>query len=496
MKKILMRMGKDPFEVVSAEKTLKKNLLGTNIGNALFQVASHKLLTTKDSEVIPYKFTPSLKDVEWANENFDMFVIPLANAFRISFKKSLDKHTEFIKKLNIPVLVLGVGVQAEIECNDFSHLEVIKESVKNFCDAVLEKSKSIGVRGACTKKYLLSLGYKEEQIDIIGCPSMFWHGDEIFIHKKSKYIYNSSKISFNLSPYAKYSKNILLKVIKFFDDVVYIPQNNSDLEQILYRNFSQEREIDRLLYKYFYSKNKVIFFNEPKTWIDFLKTRDFSIGTRIHGTIASIIAGTPAHIFVHDSRTKELAEYFEIPFTPISEIENINLYKLYEDYDYSNIIKNHKTRFEKVEKFLKKHNINHIFEEQNIDVLKKYENKYFNLDFKSNKLDYSADVFEKINNLENIIRKNETQTKKELNEKFEKINENIEKNNKNINNLENIIRENETQTKKELNEKFEKINENIEKNDKNINNLKNEIKNDLIILYVLILITIVIIKVL
>jgi len=96
--KILMRGGKDPFKVATAEETLDKNILGTNIGNAMFQVASHKLLTTKNSEVVMYKFTPSLKDIEWVNEEFDYFVIPLANAFRPSFKKNLDKHTEFIKK--------------------------------------------------------------------------------------------------------------------------------------------------------------------------------------------------------------------------------------------------------------------------------------------------------------------------------------------------------------------------------------------------------------
>ena len=36
---ILMRGGKDPFKVATAEETLDKNLLGTNIGNAMFQVA-------------------------------------------------------------------------------------------------------------------------------------------------------------------------------------------------------------------------------------------------------------------------------------------------------------------------------------------------------------------------------------------------------------------------------------------------------------------------
>lgn len=386
MKKILMRMGKDPFKALSAEETLKTNALGTNIGNSLFQVASHKLLTSKSTEVIAYKFTPSMKDVDWVNKNFDCFVIPLANAFRVSFKKHLDKHTEFINKLTIPVVILGVGVQANLNCSDFSHLITIEKSVKNFCNAVLKKSSSIGVRGECTKKYLLSLGYKESQIDIIGCPSMFWHGNQIYTYKKVSNIYKDSKISFNLSPYAEYSDILLKKVVENFNNLTYIPQNNTDLEQLMYSGYIKNapKKIDKLINEHFYKENKIVFFVEPKKWLDFLSTCEFAIGTRIHGTIANLIAGTPAHIFVHDSRTKELAEYFEIPFSDINDIKNINIKDIYVNSDYSGIVLNHKKRFDTIISFLEKHNLENIFKEENKEILEDYENKYISTNFKQN----------------------------------------------------------------------------------------------------------------
>jgi len=392
MKKILMRMGKSPFDVKTPEETLEKNLLGTNIGNALFQVASHKLLTTNNSKVYPYKFTPSIKDIEWANNNFDVFVIPLANAFRLSFKGALDKHTEFIKKLNIPVVILGVGVQAQLNCDNFSHLEPIKKNVKNFCDAVLKKSPSIGVRGECTKKYLLSLGYNDSEIDIIGCPSMFWYGKDIFANKKLPRLYKNSKISFNLSPYAKKSEVLLDKTINAYNNVIYIPQNNTDLEQLLYGPKKATKTVDKLILNHFYKKNKIMFFIEPKKWLDYLKTRDFSIGTRIHGTIASIIAGTPAHLFVHDSRTKELADYFEIPYSSIDNIENIEISQLYESSDYTGLIQNHEKRFQTMLKFLEKHNLEHIFEEKYKGTLIDYEEKYYTTAFAPNvkPIDYTS----------------------------------------------------------------------------------------------------------
>jgi polysaccharide pyruvyl transferase WcaK-like protein len=38
-----------------------------------------------------------------------------------------------------------------------------------------------------------------------------------------------------------------------------------------------------------------------------------SIGSRFHGNIAAILAGTPALILAHDMRTKELCELFSLP---------------------------------------------------------------------------------------------------------------------------------------------------------------------------------------
>jgi len=376
--KILMRGGKDPFKVATAEETLDKNILGTNIGNAMFQVASHKLLITKNSEVVMYKFTPSLKDIEWVNKEFDYFVIPLANAFRPSFKKNLDKHTEFIKKLKIPVVILGVGVQANLDCNDFSHLKGIKESVIAFCDAVLQKSPSIGVRGECTYKYLMSLGYAKEQIKIIGCPSMFWHGKNIYVNKKIPQLYKNSKIAFNLSPYASGSEKLLQKVESFSNNITYIPQNNDDLRELLYGIPRGTTGTDKLITNLFYKKNKALFFIEPRIWIEFLQTCNFAIGTRIHGTIANLIAGTPAHIIVHDSRTRELAEYFDIPYTLITEVDDIDIKTLYEKSSYTNMINNHHKRFDNMLSFLNEHSLDNIFSDGNELVLKDYNNLYHN----------------------------------------------------------------------------------------------------------------------
>ena len=55
-------------------------------------------------------------------------------------------------------------------------------------------------------------------------------------------------------------------------------------------------------------------FGRPWPWLRRTSAQlDFVFGTRIHGNVAAILAGTPAFVLAHDTRTLELASYFEHP---------------------------------------------------------------------------------------------------------------------------------------------------------------------------------------
>lgn len=115
MAKILMRAGKSPFEPISAIETIQRNLIGNNSGNLLFAQSVFKCLSRPDHhiDVNYYKVDPNSAD--YINENYDVFVLPLANAFRPSFQKQLDGLTILIRKLKIPVVVIGVGAQTDLD---------------------------------------------------------------------------------------------------------------------------------------------------------------------------------------------------------------------------------------------------------------------------------------------------------------------------------------------------------------------------------------------
>ncbi|WP_299946197.1 polysaccharide pyruvyl transferase family protein [uncultured Microbulbifer sp.] len=175
MKKVLMRAGKNPFTTIGYEDVLQKNILGTNSGNLIFAHAAHKTMRTDKVHITHAGYTANLLKADEINEKYDYFVLPFANAFRKSFEGNLKNYTKLIKKLKIPVIVVGVGAQTDLNYN-MESMSSIDESVKEFVRVVLDRSTSIGVRGELTAAYLNKLGFKD--VDVIGCPSLFLHGQD------------------------------------------------------------------------------------------------------------------------------------------------------------------------------------------------------------------------------------------------------------------------------------------------------------------------------
>ena len=377
MRKILLRGGKDPFTPVSAIDTLEKNILGTNSGNLIFSLAAHKTLSTPTQNITMGGYTSKNWDAQQINAEYDYLVLPFANAFRLSWKKTLANYIEVLKNVNIPIIILGVGVQASLNYN-FKQLKPINGLVKNFMDLVLQNSPSVGVRGECTAEYLKYLGYDSESIDIIGCPSMFYYGAHLPL-KKTSPIHKKSAIAFNASPYVTDIDKIALHNYEYYKKFFYITQNNRDLNALIYKSFPKTKKSSQLydINSPIFTNNKMGQFIDPQPWFKFLAKQDFAFGTRIHGNIAALLAGTPCHVLAHDSRTLELAKYFEIPYSLYPKVpKDILAEELAAQSDYTQLLKNHPLRFETYQQFLAKHNLDSIF---NYNYLsKKYDNAYFN----------------------------------------------------------------------------------------------------------------------
>src|SRR5699024_554355 len=111
----LMRLGKTPFDVVDPFLTLDRNLLGTNSGNLIYGAVAHKLFSTKDTEVDANYYRINAGMAAAVNDEYDGFILPLANAFRPEFEGQLLRTTQFLERLTIPFVMLSGGAQLPLD---------------------------------------------------------------------------------------------------------------------------------------------------------------------------------------------------------------------------------------------------------------------------------------------------------------------------------------------------------------------------------------------
>jgi len=317
------------------------------------------------------------KNADEINEEFDAFVIPLANAFRPSFLRQLNALTDLIRKLRIPCIVVGVGAQHSLDGKATN--PIVDDAVKKFAYAVLDKSHSIGVRGDHTREYLHRLGFSD--VVAIGCPSIYFNDGQI--HIRHKPVTESSKIAVNLTKGMPDSVWNLFRRTWNNLDCTYVAQDITDFEYIYWgkpitagvkKGDAFPAKINHPLY----ANDRIRIYTHLKPWLESLSKFDFSFGTRIHGNIAALLAGTPSVVIAHDSRTLEMSQFYEIPFVRTDEInEHTSAISLYENADFSKLTNAISGKFDQYLKFLENNGLRHIYHDSN--AVSEFNRKFFSL---------------------------------------------------------------------------------------------------------------------
>ena len=325
---VLVRAGKMPFLSASPIETLQKNLTLSNTGNLLFQHAFIRSIYRPELKIFPIQDGPyTAQDIEKINANFDAVYLTFANAFRNSFRGALKNWAAVIRKIKIPVVIVGVGAQCGSD-NALLELAEINADVRELCSAVLDKSESIGVRGAFTANYLNDLGVKN--VDIIGCPSMFYFGGTL--PEPAPLDFSAiSRIAFHFSPQSPDNfgkkhpdaEKQLQAMLQFMlhkenTSCTYIAQDTQELQQRIWGI----KGVTLAQYAPMLANVEAMYPLDPDVWIKDLQNFDVALGTRIHGSIAAVLAGIPSFILCHDSRTAELANWFGLPRIQKAQIES------------------------------------------------------------------------------------------------------------------------------------------------------------------------------
>lgn len=370
MKKILVRGHMSPFDNLDAATVLHNDLLGTNAGNQIFLNSVIRTLMTEDTQIDTFNTERDLNEenLEWINSEYDCMVLPFANAFRPTYQRDLEKITQFVKKLKIPCVVVGIGTSAGLKGGIKSSYP-FDDAVKGFVKAILDKSAVIGTRGQVTSDYLTRLGFKEgSEHRVIGCPSMFYYGEDLPRIEKVE-LTPDSKVSINWKMDIPKEIHWFMRAnYPSFKNLCYVPQVTDEIRLMYYGiPFPEGKYViprqypGRADHPWYCAGSGRAFINLP-SWIEYMKERDFSFGTRIHGNIAALMAGTPAYIIVPDYRISELAKYHEIPHIEYKALqEGDTIFSLYEKADYTGFNNGHRARFRNYVDFLEENGLDHVF---------------------------------------------------------------------------------------------------------------------------------------
>ncbi|MFK0093298.1 polysaccharide pyruvyl transferase family protein [Pseudomonas sp. NPDC090592] len=298
-----------------------------NIGDIVYAHAGAMLTAGRNFEIWNFRMT-----AEEVNEKYSrvVFFIPCRIAPPPYDRDGYPYEyvTRFIEKLKIPFFSLGESIQAtDFDYTSDFHRSLSAEVVR-YLEVVADRSPVVGTRGYYSAEVLNNLGVKNAIP--LGCPSLYLNGPSL----------RPSLLDVPIKPekvavcYSNYQGNLHSRIDDFLrladkNNYYYVEQVFGLLAQVLYypgklkggdiyaarRFYKDLAPVVELL-----KKKRVRYFTNYTLWKDFLGTMDFVFGARMHGLTPAVHAGKPAMFIAHDSRVREMCEFFSLPFVAEHEL--------------------------------------------------------------------------------------------------------------------------------------------------------------------------------
>jgi hypothetical protein len=245
----------------------------------------------------------------------------------------------WIEALDLPVLVIGVGAQAERE-----RAIVLPTENRRVWQAIADRAPSIGVRGAFSAETLHRNGI--HNIEIVGCPSLFRGLDR---NLKLRHAPDGPRrVTFSLrrevgSTYAldpaafqATQKRIIAKLALVSD--LYLSCHGEPEEKAFF--FRAPRHMDRaradLVAQGWFDEvtgrvlqdlyeRRLFYVGAPGDYDVYAPQFDAALGYRVHAVLPAVAVGVPGVLFSYDTRSRELAETFDLPIYSPEEFERQTL---------------------------------------------------------------------------------------------------------------------------------------------------------------------------
>lgn len=328
-------------------------------------------------------------DCNWhENEDADAFIILAANGLRPGYHVPYDKWFHLLEHSDKPIHVIGLGAQANLEAmNPREYVKTLAPEMVRWVHLLAERCHTIGTRGEFTADVIKALGVSN--VEPVGCPTWYvngWDQPEIVKKEWSKHLkpgfftcwepYSDWHVAWHR---ALLDNALQLTDPKFiiqseFNFIPYMLDYKDPAQLFAHLTPEDFRKSAEAIQKHFgltpyevYGneklKNMFEVFTDISDWSDFVRTRDFNFGFRIHGSIIALKNGVPAFCVVSDSRMYEMCELYHIPYICVNQIasSDFNLEKIYNEADYSEMNKKYEQHLRNYISFLDKNGISHTF---------------------------------------------------------------------------------------------------------------------------------------
>ncbi len=257
-------------------------------------------------------------DTKRINDTADCLVIVAANW--IFERGDLSALANVLQRVNVPVVVVGLGVQSP---NAERQLD-LKPGTLRFVDLLREKKVAVCVRGESTGKWLADRGV--ENVYVTGCPSNFINPmpnlGEVVAERFRRKV-NNVVISVEASP-AHAAANAKLVELVEARRWRCIVQDPVDVLDVIGGNIGNAAGLERLALSKLpmppadidastWFLDHYAAYYDAEAWMDELRRYDLQVGTKLHGSMACFQAGVPSIFVTHDLRTQELAAAMAVP---------------------------------------------------------------------------------------------------------------------------------------------------------------------------------------
>jgi len=304
--------------------------VGGNTGNMLFAHALERQIKFSEA-TFGYSFDP--RDI---NENVGLVVIPAANWLQVANEQMIIAWHGILSATKVPFLLVGLGSQA----SRYSELPTLPPAIVSFLAMVSERSKSIGTRGEFSTAVMEKHGFKNTRT--VGCPSLytlcvpeFPRVKDVRSVRMSHLVLQGTRHTIFPLEYYDFDplQRLERKLFNYGNERGLYNVLQSEIEEIPIlakgpnHDHADRDKVKRVLDYYgalsmadlegFFKRSRVFF--DVDEWMAFLRPMDLVCGSRLHGCVAAVNAGTRACLLTHDTRTQEIADLSGMPNRPLRE---------------------------------------------------------------------------------------------------------------------------------------------------------------------------------